>query len=43
MMNELNNILKQIESLENNENRTMDQDTILDNLIEQAEKIIYKK
>lgn len=42
-MNELNNILKQIESLENNENRTMDQDTILDNLIEQAEKIIYKK
>ena len=39
---DLNGIIAQIQSLENlGDNRTMDQDTILDELIEKAEIILY--
>lgn len=41
-MKNLNQILLQIESLEKlGDNRTMDQDTILVELIEKAEQILY--
>lgn len=41
MKKEMTNLIKQIEVLENNDHRTMDEDTVLDNLIQQADDILF--